>query len=43
MGNMNTHLLLMKQEISSENLFNVVKSMIKTLVDADGITFFIRR
>lgn len=41
-GNLHTHLLLMQEEITYNCLFSVVKAMIKTLVDADDLTFFIR-
>lgn len=33
----------MKEEISSSNLFSVVKSMIKRLTDSDNIMFFVKR
>ena len=42
-GNLHTHLLLMQEDISYENLYQVLKFLLKILVDADEFTFFIHR
>lgn len=42
-GNLHTHLLLMQEDISYENLYQVLKFLLKSLVDADEFTFFIHR
>lgn len=42
-GNLHTHLLLMQEDISYENLYSVLKFLLKLLVDADEFTFFIHR
>jgi cAMP-specific phosphodiesterase 4 len=40
---MYSHLLLMQEEVSYESLVAILNYMIKTLVDADCFSFFIKR
>ncbi|CAD8159906.1 unnamed protein product [Paramecium pentaurelia] len=43
LGSLHTHYLLMQEELSYNNLVNVVKSLIKELTDSDDIYFLIKR
>ncbi|CAD8145563.1 unnamed protein product [Paramecium pentaurelia] len=43
LGSLHTHYLLMQEELSYNNLVNVVKSIIKELTDSDEIYFLIKR